>query len=186
MKKDPLYELAEEIRRCTACPLWKKRLLAVPGEGSDTAQVMFIGEAPGADEDKIGQPFVGISGKYFFELLDLAELKKETIFVTNAVKCHPFQNRTPFFKELNTCQQLWLKKQIEIIQPKLIILLGRVAIKSLLPQEKIKLTQQHGKIIVQDGQKYFLTFHPAAARRFPTFKKMIETDFQKIKNLMKK
>ncbi len=174
-----LFLLAEEIRRCTSCPLWKKRTLAVPGEGPEKAKIMFIGEAPGAEEDREGMPFIGRSGKFLDQLLKIAGLKRENVFLTGAVKCRPENNRMPTAKELKICRELWLEKQIEIIKPELIVILGRAALKSLLNRSAVK--KLHGRMVVEKGQKYFITFHPAAGMRFPETGKLIKADFQKLK-----
>ena len=172
-----LYDLAEEIRRCTACPLWKKRTLAVPGEGS--GKIMFVGEAPGVEEDRQGLPFVGRSGKFLDEMLKLGGLDRRKVFLTGAVKCHPSGNRNPTVGELRTCRELFLEKQIKVLKPKLVVILGRVALKSLLGGEK--LGELHGKVVVKDGQRYFATYHPAAGMRFPSVREKMEKDFKKLK-----
>jgi DNA polymerase len=177
--KDPLYDLAEGIRRCTACPLWKKRLLPVPGEGKVNAKLMFIGEAPGVEEDKQGVAFVGVSGKFLYELLEKHQIKKEACFFTSAVKCHPEKNRKPTSVEICTCRETWLKKQIGIIQPEIIVLLGQTAVDSILGKGKVK--DHHGKLLLDRQYKIFVTYHPSAARRFPKIKKLMEEDFKKLK-----
>jgi len=177
--KNPLYDLAEGIRRCTACPLWKKRLLPVPGEGKIGAKLMFIGEAPGAEEDKQGVAFVGPSGKFLYELLEKNKIKKEVCFLTSAVKCHPEKNRKPTSAEICTCRETWLKKQITLIKPKLIVLLGQTAIESLLGEGKVK--DLHGRVIRTSEYNLFVTYHPSAAKRFPKIKKMMEEDLKKLR-----
>src|SRR3989338_3951753 len=107
-----LYSLAEGIRHCTACPLWKSRTLAVPGEGPSNAKIMFLGEAPGAEEDRQGLPFVGRSGKFLDELFTTVGITRKEVFITGAVKCHPEKNRTPTSHEVYTCKSLWLDQQI--------------------------------------------------------------------------
>jgi len=136
------FSLAEEIRKCTACPLWKSRTLAVPGEGIFNKQIsdkqiklFFIGEAPGEEENRQGLPFIGRSGKFLDEMLKIAGVERKDVFITGAVKCHPPKNRNPTAKELKICKELWLDNQINIIQPKLIVILGKVALKSLLDGE---------------------------------------------------
>lgn len=171
---ETLFSIAEQIRKCTSCPLWKSRTLAVPGAGSSKARIMFVGEAPGAEEDRQGLPFVGRSGKFLDEMLKIAGMERKDIFITGAVKCHPTKNRNPAAKELETCKKLWLEKQIEIIKPKLIVVLGAIALKSLLNKSQIKELQ--GRMIEKNGQKYFITFHPAAGMRFPAIRKKIIKD----------
>src|SRR3989344_3139322 len=177
-----LFDLAEGIRNCTACPLWKNRELAIPGEGSSKAKIMFIGEAPGTEEDRHGLPFVGRSGKYLVEMLTLANLHPEDVFTTSCVKCHPPKNRQPTSKELSTCKELWLVKQIELINPEIIVLLGKVALKSLLGDKDLQ--KLHGKIVTKDGRKYFVTYHPSAGMRFPNIGLLMKKDFMKLSLLI--
>lgn len=180
---ESLSSLAEGIRRCTACPLWKGRLLAVPGEGSRNAKIMFIGEAPGAEEDRQGLPFVGRSGKFLDEMLKLAGVERKDVFITGSCKCHPPENRTPTTLEITMCKSLWLDTQIEIITPKLIVLLGSVALLSILGMKEV--SKFHGKIIERENQKYFITFHPAAGMRFPRIRELMKKDFEILKTLKK-
>ncbi len=174
-----LNSIGEDIRRCTSCHLWKKRLLAVPGEGPINSKLMFIGEAPGNEEDRLGLPFKGKSKIFFEQMLKLAQINRKKVFITNSVKCHPPNNRNPTVLELKTCKKLWLNDQINIIKPQLIILLGGVAFKSLF--KKGKISEMHGKIIEKDEQKYFVTYHPSAGTRFPNIREKIESDFIKLK-----
>ncbi|MEW5896683.1 MAG: uracil-DNA glycosylase [Nanoarchaeota archaeon] len=186
-----LFSLTEQIRKCTSCSLWKTRTLAVPGEGPSQAKIMFVGEAPGAEEDRQGLPFVGRSGKFLDEMLILAGIGRKDVFITGAVKCHPPRNRTPAAGEVETCRELWLKEQIKIIKPELIVVLGKIALKSLLGGGKIseaseaKMNGLHGKIVEKDGQKYFITFHPSAGMRFPKIKRKMIADFRRLKEAKK-
>jgi DNA polymerase len=181
MSSEELYKLAEEVRRCTACPLWKGRTLAVPGEGNFRAKIMFIGEAPGAEEDRQGRPFVGRAGKLLDQMLKVAGLSREEVFITSCVKCRPPGNRNPRAGELKACKK-WLDKQIDIIKPALIVVLGRVAMKNLLGEVKIK--ENNGKVVERKGQKYFVTYHPAAGIRFPRkIGGLLEKDFKKLKKI---
>lgn len=181
MTEQTLFSIAEQIRKCTACPLHKSRLLAVPGEGSPKAKIMFIAEAPGSEEDRQGLPFVGKSGKFLDQMLKIANLKRKDIFITGSCKCHPPKNRNPTAKELKTCKELWLDQQIKLIKPKIIVILGRVALKNLLSENSIK--DLHGKTIKKNNQEYFVTYHPAAGMRFPKLKKLMVNDFKKLKKL---
>lgn len=179
-EKEGLYKLSEEIRRCTSCLLWKERTLAVPGEGSAKAKMIIIAEAPGVEEDRQGRPFIGRAGKLLDKMLKIAGLKREKVFITNCVKCRPPGNRNPTTKEVKACKK-WLDRQISIIKPKLIIVLGRVALKNLLSKEKIK--DLHGKVLLKDKQKYFVTYHPSAGLRFVKWKKELEKDFLKLREI---
>jgi len=176
-----LFSLAEEIRRCTACPLYKSRLLAVPGEGPSNAKIMFIAEAPGEEENRQGLPFIGRSGKFLDELLKIAGIDRKDVFITGACKCHPEHNRNPTVSELKKCKELWLNQQVALIKPKLIVVLGRSALKSLL--NKNKLSELQGKKITEGKQQYFITYHPSAGLRFPRFAKLMQEDFKKLKRL---
>ncbi|MEK6938417.1 MAG: uracil-DNA glycosylase [Nanoarchaeota archaeon] len=180
--KEPLYDLAEGIRRCTACPLWKKRMLPVPGEGPVNAKLMFIGEAPGVEEDKTGMAFIGPSGEFLDQLFKKYGIKRSEVFLTSSVKCHPEKNRKPTAAEICTCRELWLKKQIEIIKPEIIVLLGQTAVDSLIGKGKVK--DYHGKLLMDREYRLFVTYHPSAARRFPQIKKLMEEDFKKLKKLI--
>lgn len=180
---ETLFSLAEQIRRCTACSLWKKRTLAVPGDGPKDAKLMFVGEAPGGEEDRQGLPFVGRSGKFLTEMLQKIGIDRKTVFITGSVKCHPLENRVPTQKELSTCKEMWLEKQVALLKPQLIVLLGSVAIQSLFGEKK-DLAKVHGTFIKQEGYTYFLTYHPSAAMRFPKVRVLMERDFEKLKKMI--
>ncbi|HLD80338.1 MAG TPA: uracil-DNA glycosylase [Candidatus Nanoarchaeia archaeon] len=178
-----LFSLAEEIRKCTACPLWKGTTLAVPGEGAKDAKIMVVGEAPGAEEDRQGIPFVGRSGKFLDKMLELGGLDRKTVFITNTVKHRPPLNRAPKASEIKVCKELWLDEQIKILKPKLIIVLGGVALKTLVGKGTVE--KLHGKIIKKNGQQYFVTYHPAALR-YPENRQKMEDDFRKLKKILSK
>lgn len=163
-----LKTLANQISKCKLCPLWKSRKKAVPGEGSPKARIMFIGEAPGSEEDKTGRPFMGMAGKFFDALLKKNKIARNKCFITSIVKCRPPENRAPKPSEAKVCVQEFLTKQILLIKPKTIVLLGAVA-KKYTPKELLK------------NKKVIATHHPAAGRRFPKSRKKIERDFRKIK-----
>jgi len=179
---ETLFSLSEQIRRCTACPLYKKSTLAVPGEGPKNAKIMVVGEAPGEEEDRTGKTFMGKAGKFLDKMLEIADIKRNDVFITNAVKHRPYENRNPKVGELKTCKELWLDQQIEIIKPELIIVLGRIALKSLLNETDVKYL--HGKVIGRNKQKYFVTYHPSAALRFPKIRAEMEKDFKKLKKFV--
>ncbi len=180
MKKKELERLSEEIKKCKRCDLWKLRKNAVPGEGPVDARIMIIGQAPGVQEDKTGRPFVGPAGKFLNHLLELAGLKREEIFITSPLKClpQPPVNRKPKKEEINACLP-WLKKQIEIINPEIFILLGEIAFSVFFPDKKLK--DHRGKWIENENQKFFVTYHPAAGLRFPKIGKILEEDFSKLR-----
>jgi uracil-DNA glycosylase family 4 len=154
-----LEELAARIRVCVQCPLHQSRTLAVPGDGQPAAQVMLIGEAPGREEDESGHPFVGAAGRFLNQALTDSGLTRDDLFITNIVKCRPPQNRPPKKNEVDTCTSLYLFAQIELISPKLIMLLGGVAAKKLLGIRTINAAR--GRVIEHDGRKYLVGYHPA-------------------------
>lgn len=178
-----LFSIAEDIRRCTKCPLWKARTLAVPGDGPQGAKLMFIGEAPGAEEDRIGLPFVGRSGKFLTEAMERAGIDRKSVFITGSCKCRPPQNRTPTSAELSTCVSNWTSQQISLINPNIVILMGQTAVKGLLGKGSGQVKDLHGKIFVRDGRNFFVTYHPSAAMRFPLVRKMFEKDLKILKNM---
>jgi uracil-DNA glycosylase family 4 len=177
-----LEEIASKIRICTLCPLSKSRTMAVPGEGPVDAKLMFVGEAPGAEEDKQGRPFVGAAGKHLNSLLTLIELNREEIFITNTVKCRPPENRVPTWDERNACSH-YLKGQIKIINPTLICTLGNTALETLTGVTSI--SRVHGQIIKKENILIFPLYHPAAALHNPKLKSVLESDMQKLNQALK-
>jgi len=178
-KEKELEKLHQEIKNCKKCPLWKLRKNAVPGEGPANAKIFICGQAPGVEEDKTGRPFIGKAGKFLNELLKIASIEREKVFITSPLKClpQPPPNRKPKKEEIEACLP-YLKRQIEIINPKYFILLGEVAFSVFFPKEK--LTDFRGKWIEKDGKFYFPTYHPAAGLRFPKIRKILEKDFQNL------
>jgi len=156
-----LEELCKIASTCLECPLHKSRTKVVFGEGPANAKIMLIGEAPGKNEDEAGKPFVGSAGKLLSEILHHAGLERSEVYITNIVKCRPEGNRKPKKPEYTTCTKLYLDKQIELINPDIIGLMGNSANYALIGEKNIK--QIHGKIFKTDGRKYMSLFHPAAA-----------------------
>ncbi|MEM7826382.1 MAG: uracil-DNA glycosylase [Candidatus Aenigmatarchaeota archaeon] len=177
-----LEEIAEEIKKCKKCELYKFRKKTVPGEGNAKSKIAFIGQNPGKNEDIQGKPFVGMSGKFLNKLLASIGLKREEVFVTGVVKCHTPKNRRPSKKEIENCVPYTLE-QLEVINPEIVVLLGDVACEAFGFEEKI--SKIHGKTLKKDGRIYFFTFHPAAGMRFPKIKKLMEKDFKKLGKLVK-
>jgi len=157
--KQELEVIKQNVINCTKCDLCKTRTNSVPGKGNFQSDVIFVGEAPGRNEDKNGEPFIGIAGKKLSIALDEAGISRESIYITNVVKCRPPKNRVPNTAERNTCQE-YLKQEISIIKPKIICILGNTAFSSILGGSEI--TKFRGKIVRKDNQLYFLTIHPAA------------------------
>jgi len=195
-KAELIKKIADEVRVCVKCPLWKGRRNAVPGEGDIDASVLFVGEAPGYWEDMKGLPFVGAAGKILDALLEKIKLPRENVFITNVVKCRPPENRDPQPDEVKTCTSLYLNRQIALIQPKIIVTLGRHSTAYILSKAGLEtkasegITQLHGKVI----QTQFLNlplsvipmFHPAAVLHNPKYRDALEKDFDLLKNELKK
>lgn len=172
--EDMLSQVAQEVSSCTKCPLHHSRKRAVPGEGPANTDMMFIGEGPGFHENEQGRPFVGAAGKYLDELLGLAGTHRSKVFITNVVKCRPPGNRDPETSEILACSH-YLDRQIESIQPKIIITLGRFSMARYLPNAKISAI--HGKATMINNQLIVAMYHPAAALHQPSLKSAIEADF---------
>ncbi len=164
-----LDELNILICNCTKCELHRGRNKFVFGVGNPKADVMLIGEGPGAEEDKQGEPFVGRAGQLLNDILKAIKFAREEVYIANVVKCRPPGNRVPFPEEMNECMP-YLLKQIELIKPKLILCLGLVAANALLGK-KDSLGKLRGKIFEFNNIKVMVTYHPAALLRNPNFKK---------------
>ena len=180
-KSKSLKDLDNKINTCQKCSLGKTRTKFVFGVGNPNADVMIIGEAPGADEDAKGEPFVGRAGKLLNDILKAIKFEREEVFIANILKCRPPNNRNPLPEEMTTCIP-YLKKQIDLIQPKLILCLGLVAAGGLL-QLKLSLTKMRGNVYEFNGVKTMVTYHPAALLRNPNWKKGCWEDVQKFRKL---
>ncbi len=154
-----LETIKQNVIECTKCELCNTRTNSVPGKGNFQSDVIFVGEAPGRNEDKNGEPFVGAAGKKLSAALEEAGVSREQVYITNVVKCRPPNNRVPNTEERDTCKE-YLKKEISIINPKIICVLGNTAFNSVLGGSEI--TKFRGKLVRKDSQLYFLTIHPAA------------------------
>ena len=172
-----LSELYKEIAACQRCDLFKYRTKAVPGEGPEDAEIMFIGEAPGWHEDQQGRPFVGPAGQYLDSLLTTINLKREQVYIANVIKSRPQGNRDPLPAEIAACR-MWLDRQIEIIHPRMIVTLGRYSMAMFFPGKSI--SKIHGTAQKQDGIIYYAMYHPAAALHQQSLRQTIETDMLKI------
>lgn len=182
-KYDSLEKIAAEVRGCPLCKLARTRKNAVPGDGQLAAKIMFIGEAPGRSEDEKGRPFVGAAGRILDDLLQKAGIERSQVFITNVVKCRPPNNRVPEEDEAAACRP-YLDRQIALIKPKVICILGRTAYSSLLGGGSI--TTNRGKMVEKAGQKYFLTFHPAAVIYNKSLLAALESDLKKLAKEIKK
>ena len=172
---------------CT-CDLKEQATQAVPGDGSASAEIMFIGEAPGKNEDLQGVPFVGAAGKFLSEMLATINLKREDIYITNVVKYRPPNNRDPLPEEIDSCMP-WLHEQIKIIQPKVIVTLGRHAMEHFIPGKKI--SEVHGQAFRRKfddigEQVFFSLYHPAAALYNGGMRQTLIEDFKKIPKVVEK
>lgn len=172
----------QNVIECTKCELSKTRTNAVPGKGNFQSDVIFVGEAPGRNEDKNGEPFVGIAGQRLNLALDEAGVSRESIYITNVVKCRPPNNRIPTISERSTCQD-YLQKEISIIKPKIICILGNTAFNSILGGSEI--TKYRGKIVKKDNQFYFLTVHPAATIYNQELITVLKEDIAKLFDLIR-
>jgi len=172
--------LKKQVEKCQRCPLYKTTKKIVFGEGPISAKMMVIGEAAGRMESLQGRPFVGPAGKFLDKLLKLGGIDRKNVFITSVLKCRPTmdnRNRKPKKEEIEACLP-YLKRQIEIINPKYFILLGEVAFSVFFPKEKLR--DFRGKWIEKDGKFYFPTYHPAAGLRFPKIREVLEKDFNLI------
>ncbi len=169
--------IGEEVRTCTKCELSRGRTHAVPGAGNLETEVMFIGEAPGMHEDKQGLPFVGNSGKFLDEMLASIGWSRESVFVTNVVKCRPPGNRDPLPDEISACAD-YLERQIEALSPIMIVTLGRFSMARWFANERI--SRIHGKPREADGYVVVPLYHPAAALHQPSLRTAVQEDFKKL------
>jgi len=181
-----LDEVAEEVKRCCKCELCKTRTRPVPGEGDEDADVVFVGEAPGREEDLEGRPFVGRAGKLLRSTI--AELSFKKYYITNAVKCRPPENRTPFQSEVEACKP-YLIKELECIKPKLVVALGKTAAKALLGFEA-PIKDLRGKVFAAKignvNVRVLVTYHPAAVLRNPRLKEEFKRDMREAYNTVYK
>jgi uracil-DNA glycosylase family 4 len=178
-----LADLCKEIESCQKCILSQGRTHAVPGEGPEDADIMFIGEGPGFHEDRQGRPFVGAAGNYLNELLEKIDLKREDVYITNVVKCRPPGNRDPQPQEIEACRP-YLDSQIEMIRPRLIITLGRFSMQRYFPGASI--SRIHGQPKRVGNVIYYPMFHPAAALHQPRWRNLVEEDILRIPDLLVK
>lgn len=176
-----LAAIEQEIAHCTRCPLHAGRTYPVPGAGPVDAEIMFIGEAPGFYEDQKGEPFVGRSGQFLDELLAGAKIDRQKVFVSNVIKCRPPGNRDPQPEEVEACRG-YLERQIAIIQPQIIVTLGRHSMARAFPSEKISLV--HGQPRRVARQLYFPMYHPAAALHRPSLRETVAEDFNRLRALL--
>lgn len=175
--------LKQECLACRKCGLCETRHNVVFGMGSPTAEVMFIGEGPGQNEDEQGLPFVGRSGKLLDQYLEAVDLSREkNVFIANIVKCRPPQNRDPLPEEWEACLP-WLREQFRLIRPKIVVCLGRIAAQRLIRPD-FSVTKEHGQFIEKNGVLFMATLHPAALLRNPKQKPMAFGDFVALREMI--
>lgn len=178
---ETLAQIDSEIASCKDCMLYKNRTTTVPGEGPVDARIMFIGEAPGFNEDQQGRPFVGAAGRLLGEILGKVNLSRQQIYITNTVKCRPINNRDPLPAEIATCRK-YLDRQIRMVNPEIIVTLGRHSLGNFFPGETIG--KARGKPRNLDGRLILPIYHPAAALRQERFRQIIEEDMKKIVQIL--
>ncbi|MEE8619973.1 MAG: uracil-DNA glycosylase [Dehalococcoidia bacterium] len=176
-----LARLCQEIIACRDCELAQYRTKVVPGEGAEDADLLLIGEAPGWHEDQQGRPFVGPAGQFLDQLLASIGLHREEVYIANVIKCRPPQNRDPLPAEIQSCRK-WLDRQIEMIQPQVIVTLGRYSLAQYFPNQSIG--KIHGKPRKLGDVIYYPMYHPAAALHQGSLRKTIETDMLKIPQIL--
>lgn len=179
--EDELRAVAAEVRACEACQLHASRKNAVPGEGPAASELMFIGEGPGFHENEQGRPFVGAAGKYLEELLGSIGLSREQVFIGNVVKCRPPGNRDPLPDEIQACAA-FLERQIQAIQPGVLVTLGRFSMARFFP--KARISDIHGQARMVNGRLVVAMYHPAAALHQPSLRREIEADFARLPELI--
>ena len=177
-QKTALNVLEKEFHDCMLCGLCQTRTQVVFGSGNPQARLMFVGEAPGFDEDRQGKPFVGAAGQLLTKIIEAMKLKREDVYIANCLKCRPPNNRSPLPSEIVTCQPI-LMRQIEIIRPEVICALGKFAAQTLLETDQ-PISRMRGRFFDWKGMKIMPTFHPAYLLRNPADKKLVWEDVQLI------
>ena len=175
---DTLLRIREDLGECTRCKLHKHRHTIVFGDGNPKAELVFVGEGPGADEDAQGLPFVGRAGKLLTQMIEAMGLQRKDVYICNVVKCRPPENRTPEEDEVSTCSP-FLLRQLDVISPKVIVCLGAVAAKTLLKTNR-GISQFRGQWLDYRSSKLMATYHPAYLLRNPNAKGEVWKDLQKV------
>ena len=163
---DSWQALKSECAGCHGCSLWETRHNLVFGVGNEQAEVMFIGEGPGEQEDLKGEPFVGPAGRLLDDMLKMIDLDRSMVYIANIVKCRPPGNRDPLGVEQEACAE-WLRRQIALCSPKIIVCLGRISAKAIIDPE-FRITRQHGQWFDLDGRRWMAIYHPSALLRDPS------------------
>jgi uracil-DNA glycosylase len=177
-----LTELYKDVAVCKRCELYKTATNPVPGEGPENAEIMFIGEGPGWNEDQMGRPFVGAAGKFLDQLFASIKLKRSEVYIANVVKHRPPNNRDPLPNEVTACSY-FLDRQIALVKPKIIVTLGRHSMARYFPNSLI--SKIHGTYVKKEGVVYFALYHPAAALHQQNLRYEIEQDILKLPAILK-
>jgi uracil-DNA glycosylase family 4 len=180
---DSLAMVSEEVVKCTKCPLSSTRVRAVPGEGPANAAILLLGEGPGRSEDLTGRPFVGAAGKLLDGLLKEAGLGRAGVYITNVVKCRPPENRRPTTAEADACRP-YLERQLLLVRPRIVVLLGDSALKRFLPDES--LATAHGRLFERRGVSFFATYHPAAMIYNRGLEEVSKADFRALGDVVRR
>jgi DNA polymerase len=178
-----LTAIQKKVKNCKKCDLCTDRKNAVPGKGNHNADLVFIGEAPGKNEDECGEPFIGTAGKKLNDALKNAGLERSSVYITNIVKCRPPKNRIPNDVEKMMCNN-YLENELRIIKPKIICLLGNTSYHSILGGNEI--SKNHGRFVFKDNYLYFITFHPAATIYNQKLGKVFKNDIKKLVDELEK
>jgi DNA polymerase len=182
-REEELKAVEAEVAECRDCILHMSRKLAVPGEGPADAEIVFIGEGPGFHENEQGRPFVGAAGRFLESMLEGVGLRREQVFICNVVKCRPPGNRDPQEEEIKACAK-YLDRQIQAINPKVIVTLGRFSMARYFPGARISAI--HGKAKVMDGRMVVPFYHPAAALHQPKLRTTVEKDFSELVSMLER
>ncbi len=178
-----LDELRSSCEQCRNCALWETRTNVVFGDGNPDAEVMFIGEGPGEQEDLTGVPFVGAAGKLLDQMLQIIDLDRRSYYIANMVKCRPPRNRDPLVMEKEACMP-WLRTQTKLVAPKIIVCLGRIAAMSII-REDFKITKEHGQWIEKNGIKMMAMYHPSALLRDPDKRPEAFADLKSLQKMIR-
>ena len=178
-QKKQMAEAEEAVKNCRQCKLCETRTNTVFGRGCESARLLFIGEAPGKDEDREGKPFVGAAGQLLDQYLTFIGLEEKDYYIANVLKCRPPQNRDPLPEEEDACLS-HLRQQVAILKPEILVCLGRIAAKRIISPD-FRITRDHGVWFERGNQKIIATFHPSALLRDPSKKEAALEDFKKIK-----
>ena len=180
---EQLRLIRDQIGECTRCKLHTGRTQLVFGSGNPSADLMFIGEAPGRDEDKQGEPFVGRAGQLLTKIIESINLRREDVYIANVIKCRPPENRNPERDEVETCEP-FLFSQIDAIRPMVIVALGAFAVKTLLQDDRTPISKLRGRVYNYRGAKLVPTFHPAFLLRSPDRKRDVWEDMKKVRSIL--